>query len=111
MEQAIKTSENFDKYLKKTVPRRFQKNIRIVYSLLKKEGCTNVYLFGSLVKGKTNGRSDIDIGIKGLPVEKFFRVMSKVNDVSDITVDLVDFDDSNDFFLLLNEIEGIKEIE
>ena len=111
MKQTIKISKKFDKYLKDTVPRRFQKNIRIVYSLLKKEGCTNVYLFGSIIKGKTNEISDIDIGIKGLPDEKFFRVLSDVNHVSNITIDLVDFDDSNDFFSLLNEIGRIKEIE
>jgi len=111
MEQTIKISKKFDKYLKDTVPGRFQKSIKRAYSLLKKEGCTNVYLFGSLVKGKTNEMSDIDIGIKGLPDEKFFRVFSAVNHVSNINVDLVDFDDSNDFFSLLIEIGRIKEIE
>jgi len=111
MKQNTKISEKFNKYLKDTVPYRFQENIKKAYILLKKEGCNKVYLFGSLIKGKTNERSDIDIGIKGLPDEKFFRVYSAVNHVSDITIDLVDFDDSNDFFLLLNEIGRIKEIE
>jgi len=111
MEQNIKISEKFDEYLRDTIPYRFQENIKKAYILLKKEGCNKVYLFGSLVKGKTNERSDIDIGIKGLPDEKFFRVLSAVNDVSDITIDLVDFDDSSDFFSLLIEIGRIKEIE
>ena len=111
MEQTIKISDQFNKYLKETVPYRFQENITKVYSLLKNEGCNKVYLFGSLVNGNVNEKSDIDIGIKGLPDEKFFRVYSAVNHISDITIDLVDFDDSNDFFSLLNEIGKIKEIE
>jgi len=111
MDQSIRVSDKFNQYLNDQIPFRFQNNIKKIYNLLKNEGCHKVYLFGSLINGKTNEMSDIDIGIKGLPDEKFFRVYSAVNHVSDISVDLVDFDDSNDFFCLLNEIGRIKEIE
>jgi predicted nucleotidyltransferase len=111
MEQTIKISKYFDKYLNDKIPERFRENIKNAYVLLKKEGCTNVYLFGSLIKGETHKQSDIDIGIKGLPAEKFISVYSALDDVSNINIDLVDFDFDTDFFFLLNEIGRIKEIE
>jgi hypothetical protein len=43
--------------------------------------------------------------------EKFISVYSTLDDVSNITIDLVDFDFDTDFFFLLNEIGRIKEIE
>jgi predicted nucleotidyltransferase len=45
--------------------------------LLKDEGCEAVFLFGSLVTGRIHDNSDIDIGIKGYPTGKFFRLYSK----------------------------------
>ena len=61
------------------IPSKYQKDIDIATSFLKNEGCQSIYLFGSLVTGKTRQNSDIDIGIKGLPPEKFIRVYAKLD--------------------------------
>jgi predicted nucleotidyltransferase len=92
------------------IPQKYQEDIKIVTNLLKKEGCKSVYLFGSMVTGKIHDNSDIDIGIKGLPAERFFSVYSKLYGTLNTKIDLVDFDFDIKFFSLLNELEEIVEI-
>jgi predicted nucleotidyltransferase len=92
------------------IPQRYRTDIEKAAGLLKKEGCKTVYLFGSMVTGKIHQNSDIDIGIKGLPAEKFFKVYSKLYMDLDNKVDLVDFDYDNQFFSLLEKIGEIVEI-
>jgi predicted nucleotidyltransferase len=92
------------------IPLKYQKDIDTAINFLKNEGCQSVYLFGSLVTGKIHQNSDIDIGIKGLPPEKFIRVYAKLdNDLSNI-VDLVDFDENDKFYNLLDSLGEIVEI-
>jgi predicted nucleotidyltransferase len=47
--------------------------------------------------GDYNQKSDIDIGISGLPPELFFTVYEKLSGLLDKPVDLVDFDKDSDF--------------
>jgi len=92
------------------VPQKYQKDIEIATNLLKNEGCQSVYLFGSLVTGKIHQNSDIDIGIKGLPAEKFFRVYATLDNNLSNAVDLIDFDENNKFFELLYSLGEVVEI-
>ena len=92
------------------VPLKYQKDIQIATNLLKNEGCQSVYLFGSLVTGKIHENSDIDIGIKGLPPQKFIRTYSKLDNNLTNKVDLVDFDENNGFYDLLNSLGEVVEI-
>ncbi|MDR2117538.1 MAG: nucleotidyltransferase domain-containing protein [Planctomycetaceae bacterium] len=87
-------------YLNK-IPEKYQEDIKIATDLLKNEGCKSVYLFGSMVTGKIHDHSDIDIGIKGLPAERFFSVYSKLYGNLSTPIDLVDFDFDTNFFLFL----------
>ena len=92
------------------VPVKYQKDIENTVKLLKNEGCESVYLFGSLVTGKINNDSDIDIGIKGLPKSKYFDVYSRIYFDMDNKIDLVDFDVNSDFYSMLNEIGEVVQI-
>ena len=92
------------------IPSKYQKDIDIATDFLKNEGCQSIYLFGSLVTGKIHQNSDIDIGIKGLPPEKFIRVYAKLDNNLSNTVDLVDFDENDKFYNLLNSLGEIVEI-
>jgi predicted nucleotidyltransferase len=92
------------------IPSKYQKDIDIATNFLKNEGCQSIYLFGSLVTGKIHQNSDIDIGIKGLPPEKFIRVYSKLDSNLSNIVDLVDFDENDKFYNLLNSLGEIVEI-
>ena len=96
--------------MKVEIPIRYRNDIENVTKLLKDEGCESVYLFGSIVTGKINDNSDIDIGIKGFPKGKFFRLYSKVLFNFDNKIDLVDFDANNDFYAMLNKIGEIIRI-
>jgi predicted nucleotidyltransferase len=92
------------------LPVKYRKDIENVTELLKNEGCESIYLFGSLVTGKINENSDIDIGIKGYPEGNFFKIYSKVYFNFDNNIDLVDFDTNNDFYLMLNKIGEVVKI-
>ena len=92
------------------LPQKYRNDIEKATILLKKEGCKAVYLFGSMVTGKIHQNSDIDIGVKGLPAEKFFKVYAKLYMNLDNKVDLVDFDYDNQFFSLLERIGEIVEV-
>jgi len=63
-----------------------------------------------MVTGKIHQNSDIDIGIKGLPPEKFFRVYAQLDDNTSNEVDLVDFDESSSFYNLLDSLGEVIEI-
>ncbi|MDR2757742.1 MAG: nucleotidyltransferase domain-containing protein [Spirochaetaceae bacterium] len=78
---------NFDK-----IPEKYQEDIKKATNLLKNEGCKSIYLFGSMVTGKIHKNSDIDIGISGLPPQRFFKVYAHLDKELLNRVDLVDFD-------------------
>jgi predicted nucleotidyltransferase len=92
------------------IPEKYQKDITAATNLLKNEGCQSVFLFGSLVTGKILEESDIDIGIKGLPREKFLHLYGKLYYDFDNRIDLTDFDKNEDFYSLLNSIGEVVQI-
>jgi predicted nucleotidyltransferase len=92
------------------IPLKYRKDIEIATNLLKNAGCQSVFLFGSLVSGKTHEDSDIDIGIKGLPKGKFFEIYSRLYFDIQNKIDLVDFDINPDFYSMLNKIGEIVQI-
>ena len=92
------------------IPQKYQEDIKKATSLLKNEGCKTVYLFGSMVTGKIHNDSDIDIGISGLPPQKYFRVYANLDRELTNKVDLVDFDLNNDFYNLLNTLGEVVEL-
>ena len=92
------------------IPEKYQKDIESAKNLLKNEGCEAVFLFGSLVSGKINDDSDIDIGIKGLPKGKFLEVYSRIYFDMENSIDLVDFDVNSDFYSMLNKIGEVVQI-
>ena len=93
------------------IPPKYQRDIEIAKNLLKDEGCQSIYLFGSLVTGKIHDNSDIDIGIKGLPKGKFFATCAKVYFALNNDIDIVDFDNNDELYSLLNRLGEVVEIE
>ena len=96
--------------MNENIPIKYRQDIENVTKLLKNEGCKAVYLFGSLVTGKINDNSDINIGIKGFPKGNFFDIYSKVYFNFDNKIDIVNFDSDEDFFSMLNKIGEIVQI-
>lgn len=81
-----------------------------ISKMLSNAGCTASYLFGSHVTGNADEYSDIDIGITGLAPQKFFAVHSMLEDATGKTVDLIDFDEKPQFFLLLQNLGELQKI-
>ena len=92
------------------IPENYQKDIKKATDLLKNEGCEAVYLFGSLVTGNFHDNSDIDIEIKGIPKGKFFATCAKVYFAIDNSIDIVDFDNNQELYSLLNRLGEVIEI-
>jgi len=92
------------------IPQKYRQDIVSATNLLKNEGCKAIYLFGSMVTGKVRDNSDIDIGIKGLPEGKFFRLYSKLFFDFDNKIDLVDFDKNEDLYALLDNLGEVVQI-
>jgi len=92
------------------IPEKYQEDIRKASGFLRNEGCESVFLFGSMVTGKTHANSDIDIGVKGLPPERFFKAYSKLYMNLDNDFHLVDFDFDADFFSMLERQGEVVEL-
>lgn len=58
-------------------------------------GASEVFVFGSAVKGQLRPNSDIDIAVSGLPAFVYFSAISQVSDLIGRPVDLVDLDDDS----------------
>ena len=92
------------------IPLKYQEDIRKASNFLKNEGCEAIFLFGSIVTGRVHEKSDIDLGVKGLPPEKFFSIYSKLYMNLSNDFHLVDFDFESDFFSLLKRQNEVMEI-
>jgi len=95
------------KFIMDNIPEIHRKELEKAVSFLKDKGCKEIYLFGSLVTGKYHENSDIDIGIKGVPEEKYLSIGAELMFLLKIPCDLVNFDVSNDFY---NELKKYKEL-
>ena len=62
-------------------------------NLLRSMGASQVFVFGSLVKGELRAESDIDMAVSGLPAKVYFSAISRASDILGRPVDLVDLDD------------------
>jgi predicted nucleotidyltransferase len=83
-----------------SIPEKYRLDIEKAAFCLKEEGCSDVFLFGSLVTGKYTDTSDIDFGIMGLAPQKYIPTYSKLNNIVNNRFDLVDFDENRDLYNL-----------
>lgn len=82
----------------KELPVEYQKDIKKALKILKQNGATEIYIFGSIEKGNFNKNSDIDIAIRGVEQENFYKVASILMFEIEKQIDLIDLDDENDKF-------------
>jgi predicted nucleotidyltransferase len=92
------------------IPEKYRRDIEKATFCLKEEGCTSIYLFGSLVTGDYTDSSDIDLGIMGLSPRKFIRTYSKLNNIVKNRFDLIDFDENINMYNLLYSIGEVYKI-
>ncbi len=81
-----------------------------ISTILKDEGCKEIFLFGSHANGHAHENSDIDIGIRGLEPSKFFSVYARLDNEIPQKIDFVDFDEQASFFNFLRSIGELQKI-
>jgi predicted nucleotidyltransferase len=81
----------------------FRSDIERAVQILKEEGCTEIYLFGSVATGETHARSDIDLAVRGCPPSRFFHTLGRLMRELEHSVDLVDLDSVDPFALFLEQ--------
>lgn len=91
------------------IPEKYSQDIKLAIKNLKSEGCTEIYLFGSLAEGKFREDSDIDLAVKGCPRDRFFCILGKLLLELNHKVDLINLDGRDPFAeYLLSEGELIN---
>jgi len=89
------------------LPYSFKADIKKAIDILRAYGCSEIYIFGSLTNNSFNDESDIDIAIKGIKPELFFRAYSDLMIELEHSVDLINMETQKRFIDLLTEIKEI----
>lgn len=92
------------------IPEAFQADIERAVKILKDGGCTEVFLFGSLAKGRGMDNSDVDLAVRGCPPRNFFRLYGDLMSALDHRVDLVDLDVDDPFTEYLSQKGGLLQL-
>ena len=76
----------------KAIPDEYRADVARAVEICKEEGCGDVFVFGSVASGRFRSRSDLDIGVRGCPPRRFYRLLGRLMDELTHPVDLVDLD-------------------
>lgn len=88
------------------IPEVFQEDISRAVRILKEEGCSAIFLFGSGAAGRVRDGSDVDLAIRGCPQGHFFQLLGRLLWELDRPVDLVNLDTQDAFAQYLQK-EGM----
>jgi predicted nucleotidyltransferase len=83
------------------IPQSHRQDIQTAIDILNKEGCKEIYLFGSLANGQCSDRSDIDLAVNGLNKRNFFKILGKLLLALEHPVDLVNLEKMDKFSIML----------
>ncbi len=91
------------------LPKSIIDDINKAVSILKEIGFTELYIFGSITKKGFDDKSDIDFAVKGIPDNKYFYAIGRLDMELSHKFDLVNLD-KDSFFneILKNSSEMIK---
>ncbi|MBI3537839.1 MAG: nucleotidyltransferase domain-containing protein [Chloroflexi bacterium] len=98
------TSERFP------VPKVFERDVLRAVNILREAGCSEIYLFGSIVAGKTRDDSDLDLAIRGCPRGEFFHLLGSLLLELDHSVDLINLDKPDPFARYLEREDALVRI-
>ena len=70
----------------------YKRDIKKAIKIIKKNNSKEIFIFGSLVNGNYNESSDIDIAVRGLSQDKFYKVASILLFELENEFDLIDLD-------------------
>ncbi len=75
----------------------YRADIDRAIEILQEEGCTEIYLFGSVATGEMHSDSDIDLAVRGCPSGRFFHTLGRLMRALDHPVDIVDLNEPSIF--------------
>lgn len=87
----------------KRLPESYRSDVNKAIDILTKEGCKEIYLFGSLVNGDITDRSDIDLAVTGIRKEDFFEIFGELMMALEHPVDLINLEKKNRFVTFLKK--------
>jgi len=93
-----------------SVDPKFRTDLETAIRFLLSKGCSEVYVFGSLGAGTPHAGSDIDIAVRGIRPEEFFRIYGELLTRLRHDVDLVDLDLQADFGRVLAETGSLRRV-
>lgn len=91
-------------------PKGFEEDIQRAIKILREEGCSEVFLFGSAAKGRVRSESDIDLAARGIPRGRFFSLIGRLLFELEHPIDLVDLDRQSDFAAHLKKENALVQI-
>jgi len=68
-----------------------------VAAMLRACGAGEVYVFGSVARGRPSASSDVDLAVSGLQPDKFIEALGRAMQVLERPVDLIDLDEDTPF--------------
>jgi predicted nucleotidyltransferase len=88
------------------IPEASREDIARAVRILKEEGCSEIFLFGSGAEGQLRDESDLDLAIRGCSSGRFFHLLGRLLWELDHPVDLVNLDTPDPFAQYLQK-EGV----
>lgn len=86
------------------VPASHRADLERAVLILTAEGCSEIYVFGSVATGSAGPDSDLDIGVRGCPKDRFFSVYGQLLWELEHGADLIDFDSNPQMLELLDRL-------
>jgi len=96
--------------LEATLPDEVKRDLSIAAEILKKEGCKEVYIFGSIARGTSTSSSDLDVATVGLVKERFFSAYGKLLSSLKRRIDLVALDYDTEFGQLIRKSGALTRV-
>ena len=87
-----------------------RKDISVAAEILLRNGCKEIYVFGSVAKGTYTSASDIDLATVGLPKDRFFAAYGRILSQVRRGVDLVALDYDQAFAVRLREAGSLTRV-
>jgi predicted nucleotidyltransferase len=73
---------------------QIQSEIKKAVEILLRHGASEIFVFGSHAQDNATQFSDLDLAIRGMPPENFYRAVGEVCAALSVPADVVDLDES-----------------
>lgn len=72
--------------------KELERKVEKAIDYLKKIGCKEIILFGSLCEGRFDKWSDIDLAVRGISPRAYFKAVAVISSIAGHKVDLITMD-------------------